>query len=151
MRAASLLAVLAMTCCTPLPAFTHDARRAVVREVIDCDTIAVTVELGFGVLMDVSIRVLGVDAPETRGPEKGYGLACRERATRKWLSPGDLVTLTAIRRDKYAGRAVASVEMPDGRDLAVELLRGGWASAWDGTGPDPEYPPGSTYPIEVGP
>jgi endonuclease YncB( thermonuclease family) len=104
------------------PAYRYAA--AVVR-VIDGDGLAVDVDLGFGVwLRGLSVRLAGVNARELSqlgGPQARDHLAAL-------LGPAAVVTLTSVRHDKYGGRSLATVTLPDGRDLATLLLATGWAS-----------------------
>ncbi|MDF2765033.1 MAG: hypothetical protein K0S81_2027, partial [Rhodospirillales bacterium] len=46
------------------------------------------------------------------------------------LPPGAAVLLTRIAHDKYAGRVIAEVWLPDGRAAAPLLLRAGLAVAY---------------------
>lgn len=121
-------------------------RTAVVRGIHDCDTIAVTVELGFGVLFETGVRVYGVAAPEVTGAEAPKGLACRDRAIGRWLKIGDRVGLDLVKRDKY-GRALAAIRLPSGEDLASALIAGGWALHYGGIGPMPRWPAAEPYPL----
>jgi micrococcal nuclease len=53
--------------------------RAFVTTVIDGDTIVADVDLGFGVCMrDQRFRLLGINAPELRGPSKAAGQAASQ-------------------------------------------------------------------------
>ena len=67
------------------------------------------------------IRIWGIDAPEMdsrRGP-----LA---RAHLRDLIDGQPVSCNPVDTDRY-GRTVAQCWLPDGRDLACEMVRAGWA------------------------
>ena len=52
-------------------------------KIVDCDTVDVDIELGFGVwLKDERVRVMGIDTPESRTRdkiEKKFGLAAKEK------------------------------------------------------------------------
>lgn len=67
------------------------------------------------------VRVAGIDCPEYKQPfsRKAHDLTTK-------LIYGKTVTLRIVDRDQY-GRIVADVLLPDGRNLAVELLTGGLA------------------------
>lgn len=110
-----------------------------VREVYDGDTIKVQLNRG----KDVVIRILGMDCPESKENNK-----CHEDEQRGWLSCeeqiplgkrartiasqlllGDTVTLQSgtdqgFKSDAY-GRGLAYVEMSDGTDFGLEMLRRG--------------------------
>jgi endonuclease YncB( thermonuclease family) len=79
------------------------------------------------------IRVNGIDAPELR---QSYGLQSSIEASRL-LGYGSNVTLHAIEYDRY-GRLVARVTLADGRDLARELVRAGYAWHYVRYSRDPE-------------
>jgi micrococcal nuclease len=73
-----------------------------------------------------SIRVLGIDAPEI-SPKECYGLQARDLA-RELAPVGSKITIREDPEqpspDRY-GRTLAYVVLPDGRDLAEELLAQG--------------------------
>jgi len=64
--------------------------RAYVRKVYDGDTITVDIDLGFDIVLHKQkIRLLRIDTPEVRGPEREEGLksrdALRNRIASKWI------------------------------------------------------------------
>jgi len=85
-----------------------------VMEVTDGDTYDVRRSIGG----TVTIRLHGVDAPETAQP---YGTAATKAA--RWLAQGKNVRTTVEDIGRY-GRAVASVEI-GGADLGAMLIRSG--------------------------
>lgn len=102
-------------------------RRAVrgrVVEVVDGDTVVVTT----GDAVRLTVRLLGVDTPETKKP--GVPVQCfgpeASRYTHARLE-GREVTLTfdVERHDKY-GRTLAAVSV-DGHDYARDLIANGYA------------------------
>lgn len=98
--------------------------------VLDGDTIAATVELGFDVVYRANVRVQGIDTPEKTGRTKKVGLAVAD-----WLGwlLGTYGPLTLISTcwDKYGGRVDGKVFInAPGRDplsVADVLLRLGMA------------------------
>lgn len=83
------------------------------------------------------IRVAGVDTPESRKPPAKCAaeVVSGKAATafvRELLRPGDQIGIEVLGPDKYACRVVASVTLPDGRDLASTLIAAGHARAYDG-------------------
>lgn len=106
--------------------------RATVVRVIDGDTIEADVAVWVGLTQRVAVRVDGVDAPELRAqcPEERR-LAERARAMVEGLTAGGTVTLTEVRRGKYAGRVVARVTV-DGRSLDEALIAAGLGRPYDG-------------------
>jgi len=70
----------------------------------------------------------GLRAPELRGRCEGERAQAQE--ARLWLErrlAGHSIALRQVRFAKYAGRVVARVELDDGQDLSVMLLRAGLA------------------------
>src|SRR5210317_1921764 len=67
-------------------------------KIIDGDTVDVDVDLGFGVwLRNERVRIIGIDAPETRTRdkvEKVFGLLAKERLTA--LLNGDNIVLKTV-------------------------------------------------------
>ena len=56
--------------------------KAIIRRVVDGDTVDVTLDLGFNILYNSRIRLLGINTPESRTrdlEEKKRGLAAKER------------------------------------------------------------------------
>lgn len=109
---------------------------ATVIRVLDGDTIEVSARIWLDQIVTVEVRLAGVDAPETYRPpcaeHRDPGLAAAAFVTD--LSAGD-VTLFDVEHDKYGGRVVARVVLPDGRDLSDLLLEAG--HAWAYGDPDP--------------
>lgn len=109
---------------------------ATVVRILDGDTIAVRARIWLGQDVETSVRVLGVDTPET-GPrakcesERARGAAAKRRVA-ELLKPGARVTLAGVKPDKYAGRVLARVALPDGRDLAQLLIAEGLARPYAG-------------------
>ncbi len=93
--------------------------------VIDGDTIAVR---------GVTIRIMGLDAPELHGacPAEVL-LAQRARARLQALLAGPY-SIERHGRDRY-GRALARVRDAQGRDVAAVMVSEGLAHAYSGRGP----------------
>lgn len=132
MRAA-LAILLAVACAGPAAGESEPAGRpATVVSVYDGDTFTARVEVWPGVLVETSVRIVGIDAPEIRG--KCDEERRQARAARDELAAllGGRVLLLEIKRDKYAGRVDARVLGADGRDVAEAMLAAGLARAYDG-------------------
>lgn len=97
---------------------------ATVVRVVDGDTLALRVDLGFHVTTEISVRVLGINAPELKTAE---GRAVRDYV-KGMLSPGSAVTIQTFRDpgDKY-GRWLAHVDVPGVGDLGDHLISKGMA------------------------
>lgn len=106
----------------------HHARLTpyLVTEVVDGDTVHVAFQ---GV--DETIRLLGIDTPETKDPRKGVGCFGQQAsawATRKLEGRrvGVRTDPTQDRRDRY-GRLLAYLRLPSGEDYSVKAARLGYA------------------------
>jgi len=155
LRRSVLLAVLALLlvsagCVTigPQPAATGDGRAATVTHVVDGDT----VDVRFADGSTDTVRLLGVDSPETHGqnhpaefegvPDTDAGRRCLADAgtdatafTARALSGGTariVVDETADRRDEY-GRLLAYVVVANGTNLNYRLVATGNARVYDST------------------
>lgn len=117
---------------------------ATVQSVVDGDSFHADIDLGFGFWNrgltpsrdGVLLRLLGCNARELHdvgGPEARDHLATI-------LTPGMKVLIRTVVADKYGGRFDAAVELPDGSDLVMQLVRDQWVAAWDGTGTRPVPP-----------
>lgn len=110
---------------------------ATVQRVIDGDTIALNVDLGFGTwVMAQTFRLLGVNAREKA--MAGGGAATDNLAA--LLPHGSAVVIRTVKPDKYGGRYDAAIQLADGRQLAQVLIEAGYAAAWDGAGAKPVPP-----------
>lgn len=109
---------------------------ATVVRVIDGDTVEVLARPWLDVTISTRIRVAGIDTPEKGGRARCQAeAALAERAsalTRAALPEGAQVLVSGIGPDKYAGRVVAAIAAPDGRDLGAALLAAGLARPYDG-------------------
>ena len=86
--------------------------KAIIRRVVDGDTVDVTLDLGFDILYNNRIRLLGIDTPESRTrdlEEKALGLAAKDRV--KELCPvGSTVSIITTKdgRGKF-GRILGEI------------------------------------------
>lgn len=103
--------------------------RAQLSRCVDGDTLDVTVDLGFGVMITQRIRLVGVNAPERNTPE---GVTAK-RWVEAWLADlpkdGFPLTLTSKKphvNDKY-GRYLCDVVRHDGLNLSECLIKAGMA------------------------
>jgi len=87
-----------------------------VLRVMDGDTFEVMIELGFGVTQKFVVRLDGIDTPEL---STSKGRTVKELVRN--LIENKNVILTDEGAEKY-GRARASIEMPDGKDLTQYLI-----------------------------
>lgn len=119
-------------CKAPAPRLRYKGARIV--SVTDGDTLKARLASG----KRVTVRLLGIDTPETRKP--GIAVECggpQATANMKRLAlrrgVGRRVTLvtdpTQDTRDRY-GRLLAYAKVDSGRDLGLEQVRAGWSAAY---------------------
>jgi len=109
--------------------------RAEVLRVVDGDTLKVRVAIWPGLESVVSVRLRGIDTPESYGPKCDAEKALAQAATAflAALAPaGALVTLEDVGPDKYAGRVDAVVRLADGQEVAAGLLAAGHGRPYAG-------------------
>lgn len=115
---------------------------AFVDKIVDGDTIRVRAEVWPGVVINTAVRIMGIDTPETRRPkcdeEKTMGDAAT-RALARLVPVHSVVILSAIKNGKFAGRVIAQVLTPEGVDVGVFMLDGGYARPYSGRGPRPDW------------
>lgn len=108
---------------------------AVVRRIVDGDTVDCDIDLGFDQWIHrARVRLKGVDAPETRTldlVEKAYGLMVARRVE-ELLPVGSTVTLFSheYRRDGF-GRIIGDFEMSNGNLLTHALLEERLVTKWN--------------------
>jgi endonuclease YncB( thermonuclease family) len=100
-------------------------RAAIVREVIDGDTVALDVDLGFRMWARLSCRLAGIDAPEHDTPA---GQAAKAFLS-ALLPAGTPVVVDSLHTDKYGGRFDAGVWV-GGQSVNTQLVQAGHAKAW---------------------
>lgn len=102
---------------------------AILKNVVDGDTVDVTIDLGFSVYHTIRVRLAGIDTPEMNSPL----LEERERAKKakqfvmSYL--GKQVVINTTGKDKY-GRYIAII-FCDGTDLSTKLLQEGLAQKYE--------------------
>lgn len=100
--------------------------RAVVRTVVDGDTVDCLIDFGFNNYSYRPVRLLGVDTPEVTGSTRTAGLAAAAYLARA-LPPGSRVRLHTRPTPDSFGRYLASIEREDGQDVSALLLASGHA------------------------
>ncbi len=112
----------------------HQIHVSDVVKVIDGDTIKVRLDLWPGMEITTSVRIRGIDAPETHGRrakcrqeiKKGY--QAKQFAQERLMF--SKIRIQNISLGKYAGRVVADVEYNDGsgwKNFGLELKQQGLA------------------------
>jgi micrococcal nuclease len=111
--------------------YVYDAE--VVR-VIDGDSFELLIDVGFRWTYREIVRLAGVDTPEKIGKTKAKGLAAKA-FVEGLMPPGTMVlarTHMATKQQEKFGRWLADIQLADGRDLALELIRAGHAKEYHG-------------------
>lgn len=86
--------------------------KATVLKVVDGDTLDLNVDLGFRIFTKIRVRILDIDAYETKGEQKDMGLKIKE-ATKQLLEGKEILiesfkSNTEMKTDKY-GRWLCNV------------------------------------------
>lgn len=124
----------------PAPIEVGAGRSGTVTRVVDGDTVEVTADGGG----EVTVRVLGIDTPETKDPRRPvqcWGPQASQFATDTLLDrPVRLVgDPTQGSRDRY-GRLLAYLYLPDGSNFSVLAAAAGAARAYVYDVPDTAHP-----------
>jgi endonuclease YncB( thermonuclease family) len=84
---------------------------------------------------EVTFRLNGINAPEVEGSQKPRGLA--SKAALEGMLVGKALRVLSHKPDKY-GRWLADVFVQgETASVSQRMIDGGFALAWDGTGPKP--------------
>lgn len=105
---------------------------ATIIKITDGDTAKLSADLGFGITAKITIRWLGINAPELTTPE---GKTARDALNAK-LPPGIVCTITTVKdpslsKEKY-GRYLATFTLADGTNVNEWLVKSGYAVPYDG-------------------
>jgi micrococcal nuclease len=106
---------------------------AEVLRVVDGDTVAVRAHVWPGTMVEVLVRLAGIDTPELKGKcesEREKAIQARIHLERALISGRAL--LRDVTFDKYGGRAVARVESEAGEDLGAHLIAAQLARSYGG-------------------
>jgi endonuclease YncB( thermonuclease family) len=99
--------------------------RAVIRHHVDGDTFDAFVSPGLHQYVYATLRLAGVDTPETnRRDSREAGLAALE-FVRETMPVGSRVVLHTEKDPDSFGRFIARITLPDGRDLGGLILAAG--------------------------
>jgi endonuclease YncB( thermonuclease family) len=104
-----------------------------IERVVDGDTVICSIDLGFGTwLKDVSVRVLGINAPEirTKDPiEKIAGLKTKARVEKLLPVGSEVIVNTVIDKEKF-GRILGDFLIDGKESLGHILLAEGLAQSY---------------------
>lgn len=105
--------------------------------VVDGDTVEAVVDLGFRVLLEMPLRIYGINTPERGQP----GFTEAATALRKMLkmvpttrnqNPSCRVSVNTIKSSEKYGRYLAEIFLADGSSVAERMIKGGWAVPYFG-------------------
>lgn len=100
--------------------------------VVDGDTIEVRLELGQGLTRTVSIRLIGIDTPETnRTAQKVAGLLV-EQVVVQWMASQESLLCDYHSDDKYNGRIDGDLRPIEGQSLSSYLIEHQLGRVYDG-------------------
>jgi micrococcal nuclease len=103
--------------------------KATVTKVYDGDTITVDFDLGFGILIrKQKIRLLGINTPEVRGPEKPQGIISRNALRQRILGKVVTIKTSKDKKGKY-GRWLGEVFMEE-ENINQWLITEGYAKEY---------------------
>jgi micrococcal nuclease len=100
--------------------------KATVTKVYDGDTITVDFDLGFGIILKKQkIRLLGINTPEVRGPERADGILSRNALRQRILDKQVIIRTSKDKKGKY-GRWLGEVYVED-ENINQWLITEGYA------------------------
>ncbi|WP_452221378.1 thermonuclease family protein [Lacinutrix salivirga] len=102
--------------------------KAKIISVYDGDTVTAIVDLGFLHSQEMKLRLLGIDTPEMRGPEKVEGKKVRDILREMILDKEVEIHTYKDKQGKY-GRYLASIVL-DGLDVNQWLVDNGHAEPY---------------------
>jgi endonuclease YncB( thermonuclease family) len=118
---------------------------AYVTSVHDGDTLTVRVDLGFDTWRVQNVRLIGINARELSQPG---GKEARDHLRKLLGWPdsdyGQRIGLISVAYDKYGNRVDGDVLLA-GESVPAQMIRDGYAAAWNGRGKAPVPP----WPIPV--
>jgi endonuclease YncB( thermonuclease family) len=106
-----------------------------IEEIYDGDTVKIIILFG-DVPVRFSLRILGIDTPEIkhgdgRLPEEHHA-AIKVRDYMRSLFPTNIAKICIRDWDKYGGRVLGDLFLPNGENISEILINGGWARPYSG-------------------
>ena len=104
-----------------------------VLQVLDGDTMAVSVNVWLGQNVITKLRIDGIDTPEMKGKCDSEIMRAKEaREEIISLIKNNKIEVYDIRNGKYAGRVLAKVKTIEGIDLGKHMIEKGFARPYKG-------------------
>ena len=109
-----------------------------IKKVIDGDTFDCIMDLGFDVLLEARVRMMGMDTPESRTrdlEEKKFGLLAKEYLTMK-LEAEDIIVRTEVDIEKGKFGRILGWVWADGVNVNQQMIDENIAVAYHGQSKD---------------
>ena len=109
-----------------------------VTKVVDGDTFDCILDLGFDVLLEGRVRMLGIDTPESRTrdlEEKAYGLLAKDWLY-KHIKGEEIIVQTVVVNEKGKFGRILGTVLVDGVDINSKMIEEGHAVAYHGQSKD---------------
>jgi len=119
-------------------------------DVYDGDTVTVRIDHGFNISSVQKIRLMGIDTPERRGPQKKMGMEARERFLQLAPIDGTIILKTVKDRTGKYGRYMGIIFSEDEAgwfSVNNRLVTEGYADEYNGIGKRRDWTK-FTYPLE---
>ena len=107
-------------------------------KIIDGDTFDCILDLGFDVLLEARVRMMGIDTPESRTrdlEEKKFGLLAKEYLTEK-LATEDLIVTTEVDNEKGKFGRILGWVWANGINVNKQMIDENMAVAYHGQSKD---------------
>ena len=95
-----------------------------IKKIIDGDTFDCILDLGFDVLLEARVRMMGIDTPESRTrdlTEKKFGLLAKEYLTEK-LATEDLIVTTEVDNEKGKFGRILGTVWAEGININEQMI-----------------------------
>ena len=109
-----------------------------IKKIIDGDTFDCIMDLGFDVLLEARVRMMGIDTPESRTrdlEEKKFGLLAKEYLTEK-LATEDLIVTTEVDNEKGKFGRILGWVWANGINVNQNMIDENMAVAYHGQSKD---------------
>ena len=109
-----------------------------IKKIIDGDTFDCIMDLGFDVLLEARVRMMGIDTPESRTrdlEEKKFGLLAKEYLTEK-LATEDLIVTTEVDNEKGKFGRILGWVWANGINVNKQMIDENMAVAYHGQSKD---------------
>jgi micrococcal nuclease len=107
-------------------------------KIIDGDTFDCIMDLGFDVLLEARVRMMGIDTPESRTrdlEEKKFGLLAKEYLIEK-LNSKELIVTTEVDNEKGKFGRILGWVWADGVNINNQMIADHMAVAYEGQSKD---------------